>query len=149
MTIFKYFFDHFRSSSSISNAFAYINTNMPSEAYLWGIVNNAGISIFGIPMEFLSIDDYSDMMKVNYLGPVNITLTFLPLLKKTKGRIVNVCSLVAKMPTPLCGSYCATKSALYGFSECLRREKQSKGIKVASIFPGHYNTGECDILVSG
>ncbi|GBM39163.1 hypothetical protein AVEN_208342-1 [Araneus ventricosus] len=59
---------------------------------LWAVVNNAGI-LKGFSLEFSSVDDFRDCIDVNLLGYVRVTKAFLPLLRQTKGRIVNVTSI--------------------------------------------------------
>ena len=55
---------------------------------LWGLVNNAGISgVASGPIEWLRTSDFREVLDVNTLGVVDVTLKFLPLLKKGKGRI--------------------------------------------------------------
>lgn len=66
---------------------------------------------------------------------------FLPLLKRHRGRIVNVSSLAAVVPTPNDTPYVASKYAVLGYSEALRREKHMWGIHVATILPGMFATG--------
>lgn len=57
---------------------------------LWGLVNNAGICMPLAPNEWLTKQDFMVMLDVNLLGMVDVTLQLLPLVRKTKGRVVNV-----------------------------------------------------------
>ena len=57
-----------------------------------GLVNNAGVAIFG-SIEWVTIDDMKKLFEVNYWGGVRVTKAMLPLLKKSHGRIVNLCSI--------------------------------------------------------
>lgn len=62
-----------------------------TDIQLWGIVNNAGICYIG-NVEIMSEEDMQKIMAVNYMGPVNICKHFLPLIRRSRGRIVNVAS---------------------------------------------------------
>lgn len=127
------------SSDSIQQALQFIQANILPGTYFWGIVNNAGIQI-AADIEFLRMSDFEETMHVNFLGHVNVTATFLPLLKKSKGRIVNIASMATDVLGPAFTAYNASKCALYGFSESLRREKSPWGIQVCVIKPGLFNT---------
>src|SRR5262245_4808205 len=56
---------------------------------LAGLVNNAGIAVSG-PSEFLPIDELRKQLEVNFIGQVAVTQAFLPLLRRSKGRIINI-----------------------------------------------------------
>lgn len=51
---------------------------------LWGVVNNAGIDLYG-DVEFLTLDLYRRVADVNLFGTISVTKTFLPLIRKSKG----------------------------------------------------------------
>lgn len=127
------------SSESITNAFNFIKANLSTDSDFWGLVNNAGISRLG-EIEFVTIPDFEESMKVNFIGHVEMTKTFLPLLKKSKGRIVNIVTMSTKLIGQSNSSYIASKCALLGLSESLRREKAPWGIHVSAVLPGTYKT---------
>ena len=81
------------------------------EAGLAGLVNNAGIGVDG-PIEFMPTEDMSRQFEVNVFGPVAVVRAFLPLLRTSRGRIVNVSSVAGRMSSPLIGVYFASKFAL-------------------------------------
>jgi len=56
------------------------------------LVNNAGIATTG-PLEWFKLEDYKKMADVNLWGTIDVTTTFLPLLKKAKGRVINLSSV--------------------------------------------------------
>ena len=62
---------------------------------LWAIVNNAGV-LKGFQTELSSMNDYEMCIQVNTLGMVRVTKAFLPMLRKSRGRVVNICSLAGK-----------------------------------------------------
>ena len=81
--------------------------------------NNAGINIAG-PVEFLQLSDYQKVLDVNILGMIDITTTFLPLVKKEKGRIVNTASMAGRLSLPGMSPYNMSKYAVEAFSDSLR-----------------------------
>jgi NAD(P)-dependent dehydrogenase (short-subunit alcohol dehydrogenase family) len=105
------------------------------EAGLWGLLNNAGISVPG-PLEHLDLDDLRRQLEVNAVGQVAVTQAFLPLLRRARGRIVSVGSVAGFMAMPGLGAYAMSKHAMEAFSDSLRRELQPWGIQVSLIRPG-------------
>ena len=87
---------------------------------LWGLVNNAGIMPNYCPAELISLRDYKKICDVNLFGSINVTLTFLPLIRKAQLTFVNVCSVVANIGLTATASYSISKSGLRMFSTCLR-----------------------------
>ncbi|XP_020600573.1 short-chain dehydrogenase/reductase family 9C member 7-like [Orbicella faveolata] len=110
-----------------------------SSAGLWGLVNNAGI-ICCSPIEWTPLDDFKRSADVNLWGMIDVTKTFLPLLKKTPGRVVNLSSMLGRLTVPFYGAYCVTKYGVEAFSDALRREMQPWGIKVSMLEPGAFLT---------
>lgn len=86
---------------------------------LWGIVNNAGRSLPMGPSEWMRVEDFHSTLKVNMNGVIAMTMTFLPLIKKARGRIVNVASVLGRVAANG-GGYCISKFAVESFSDCLR-----------------------------
>jgi NAD(P)-dependent dehydrogenase (short-subunit alcohol dehydrogenase family) len=112
---------------------------------LAGLVNNAGIAVSGPVLE-LAADEFRRQMEVNFIGPVIATQAFAPLLgsdpslKGPKGRIVMMSSVAGKNGSPMTSPYAASKHALEGLSESLRRELMLFGIDVIIIAPGAVKT---------
>ncbi|MGB5092062.1 MAG: SDR family oxidoreductase [Parvibaculum sp.] len=112
---------------------------------LFGLVNNAGIAVSG-PLIEIDPDEFRKQMDVNVMGPLLVTQAFAPLLgadrslKGPPGRIVNISSVGGKMAAPFIGPYAASKFAIEGFSESLRRELLLFGIDVIIIGPGAVKT---------
>lgn len=67
---------------------------------LWALVNNAGI--LGLPAdgELIPMTGYKKCMAVNFFGAVEVTKAFLPLLRKSKGRLVNISSMAGESAFP-------------------------------------------------
>ena len=108
---------------------------------LFGLVNNAGISVPG-PLAYLPLDEFRRQLEVNLVSVLAVTQAFLPLLgadktlRGPKGRIVNVSSVGGKRAGPFIGAYHASKFGLEGLSESLRRELIVQGIDVIVVGPG-------------
>ncbi|GFX63972.1 d-beta-hydroxybutyrate dehydrogenase, mitochondrial [Trichonephila clavipes] len=106
---------------------------------LWAIVNNAGIQK-GFTVEFTSFADFRDCMDVNAFGHLRMIHGFLPLLRQSKGRIVNVISNAGRIPIPHLTPYCMSKYAAAGLNDCLRQELTPLGVSVISIEPEMFET---------
>jgi len=112
---------------------------------LAGLVNNAGIAVAG-PLLELAADEFRRQMEVNVIGPVITTQAFGPLLGSDpsltgpKGRIVMISSVSGKVGAPLTAPYVASKHAIEGLSESLRRELMLFGIDVIIVAPGPVKT---------
>ncbi|XP_067037649.1 retinol dehydrogenase 7-like isoform X1 [Acropora muricata] len=106
---------------------------------LWGVVNNAGILCLS-PLEWMPLDDFKRSADVNIWGMIEVTKTFLPLLKRSKGRVVNLSSSAGRIAGPLYGSYAVSKYGVEAFSDALRREMHPWGVKVSMLEPGFFAT---------
>ncbi|MBB5047239.1 hypothetical protein HNR60_001991 [Rhodopseudomonas rhenobacensis] len=112
---------------------------------LAGLVNNAGIAVAGPVLE-LPLADFRHQFEVNVIGPILATQAFGPLLgadpdlEGPKGRIVMISSLAGKFGNPLMSAYSASKHALEGLSDALRRELMLFGIDVLVVAPGAVKT---------
>ncbi|XP_059101579.1 retinol dehydrogenase 16-like [Peromyscus eremicus] len=105
---------------------------------LWGLVNNAGICISS-RNEWLTKQDFAKILDVNLLGMIDVTLSMLPLVRKARGRVVNVSSVMGRVSL-YGGGYCISKYGVEAFSDSLRRELSYFGVKVAIIEPGFFKT---------
>lgn len=112
---------------------------------LAGLVNNAGIAVAG-PVLDLPADEFRRQFEVNVIGPILATQAFGPLLgtdrslRGAPGRIVMMSSIAGKFGNPLMAAYSASKHALNGLSDGLRRELMLFGIDVVVIMPGAVKT---------
>ena len=109
------------------------------EAGLAGLVNNAGIAVAG-PLEIVPIEYVRQQFEVNVIGAVAVTQALLPLLRRARGRIVNMSSISGRVVVPYIGLYAASKHALEAISDALRVELRTWGIEVALIEPGSIAT---------
>src|SRR5580693_1483664 len=112
---------------------------------LAGLVNNAGIAVAGPVLE-LAVDEFRRQLDVNVIGPIISTQAFGPLLgsdaslKGSKGRIVMISSVAGKNGNPFTPAYSASKHAIEGLAESLRRELMLFGIDVIVVAPGAVKT---------
>jgi NAD(P)-dependent dehydrogenase (short-subunit alcohol dehydrogenase family) len=102
---------------------------------LAGLVNNAGIDIAG-SLEKAPLTDVRLQFEVNVIGLLAVTQAFLPLLRRSKGRIVNIGSVLGRLAIPFMGAYSSTKFALEGLTDALRIELRPWDIQVSLIEPG-------------
>jgi NAD(P)-dependent dehydrogenase (short-subunit alcohol dehydrogenase family) len=97
-----------------------------------GLVNNAGIGV-PAPLEFQPMADFRTQLEVNLFGPVAMIQAFLPLIRRGRGRIVNVGSIGGILVLPLNGAYSASKFGMRAISDALRLELRQWGIHVSLI----------------
>jgi len=108
---------------------------------LAGLVNNAGVAVAG-PLLELPIAEFRQQIEVNLTGVVIVTQAFAPLLaagparKGVPGRVVNISSVGGRNGNPFLGPYVASKFAIEGLSESLRRELLLLGVDVIIVAPG-------------
>ena len=111
---------------------------------LHGLVQNAGVANIG-PLEVIPLDFFARQLEVNLTGVLRVTQSLLPLMRQGKApqgsrRIVMISSINGQVGTPLGGAYCASKFALEGMSDTLRRELLLQGIDVVIVEPGAIET---------
>jgi NAD(P)-dependent dehydrogenase (short-subunit alcohol dehydrogenase family) len=107
---------------------------------LFALVNNAGISVTG-PVEEVAIGDWRRQFETNVFGAVAMIQAVLPQMRAAgEGRIVNIGSVAGRIVSPFMGAYGASKHALEGLNDALRREVKQFGVKVSLIRPGFINT---------
>jgi NAD(P)-dependent dehydrogenase (short-subunit alcohol dehydrogenase family) len=109
------------------------------ETGLWGLVNNAGMVVAG-PLEFLPLAEIRKQFEVNVFAHIAVTQAFMPLLRKATGRIIMMSSVAGRFASPFLGPYAASKFALEGFSDALRRELEPWKLHVSLIEPGRIAT---------
>ncbi|MEP6894854.1 MAG: SDR family oxidoreductase [Chloroflexota bacterium] len=101
------------------------------------LVNNAGFGRLDWLENLDPIKDIQAQFDVNVLGVIQTTRQVLPvMIKQRSGHIINMCSMAGLVATPTYTIYAATKHAVHGFSEALRREVKPWGIDVSMIYPG-------------
>lgn len=126
------------NGESIQLACSQIESLLP-DGWSFALVNNAGVA-FGAPLEIERLEKMRLQMEVNYFGVVQVVRCFLPLLRRTHGRIINISSISGKSSMPFNGSYCASKFALEAFADALRLELRPWRIHVSNVLPGDIKT---------
>jgi NAD(P)-dependent dehydrogenase (short-subunit alcohol dehydrogenase family) len=113
------------------------------ERGLDGLVNNAGIGM-PAPVEYMSTEALRRQFDVNVFGPIAVTQAFLPLIRRGRGRIVNMGSVGGHITIPFGGALCGSKSAFRSLNDALRLELRASGIHVCLIEPGSIHTPAVD-----
>ncbi len=106
---------------------------------LFALVNNAGIASAG-PLMDIPEREVEEQLEVNLVGVHRVTKAFFPLILDSKGRIIMMSSNSGFFAAPFFGPYNASKFALEGYADTLRRELLLYDVKVVIIQPGNINT---------
>lgn len=114
-------------------------TDQLAETGLYGLVNNAGISIGG-PFEVVPLDQFRRQFEVNVFGQIALTQALMPLLRRAKGRIVFIGSIAGRSSFPFSSPYNMSKWALEALVDSLRVELRPFGVCVAIVEPGSIDT---------
>src|SRR5262249_51847276 len=101
------------------------------------LMNNAGIMVFD---DLSRPEVMEDHLTVNVLGAFNVTRAFLPLLKRSRGAIVNSLSLMALAPVPVMSAYSISKAAASSMTQALRALLAREGVSVHAVFLGPIDT---------
>ena len=107
---------------------------------LWGLVNNAGILDGLALLEITPLADVERHVDVNLYGMIRVTTAFLPLVRKSRGRIVNISSMCGRCAMGQL-PYTVSKYGVEAFSDILRHELYCTGISVHILEPGNFKTG--------
>lgn len=104
------------------------------------VINNAGVTLFG-KLDNFSYKDIKWITDINFWGVVYGSKEFMPYLKeRPEAAIVNISSAFGLIGVPSQTAYCATKFAVRGLTESLRRELKSTAIAVSCVHPGGIKT---------
>ncbi|XP_042260509.1 retinol dehydrogenase 16-like [Thunnus maccoyii] len=134
-----------RSKESVTKVAEMIKDKV-GERGLWAVVNNAGVAVPSAPCDWLTIDDYKSMLDVNLNGVISVTLSVLPLIKKARGRVVNVASVFGRISVTG-GPYTISKYGVEAFNDSLRLGMAPFGVKVLCIEPGFFKTNVTDVAI--
>ena len=104
------------------------------------LVNNAGILTPG-PLEVLSLEAIRREFDVNVFGSLSVINAFLPALRQSRGRIVQISTWTAHVPMPFNGPSGASKAAVEVLATVYRAELKRFGIDVVVVVPGNMRTG--------
>jgi len=103
------------------------------------LINNAGYGQFGA-LEDITEAQLRRQFEVNFFGTVFLTRDLLPILRESRGRIINLSSVAGTIGLPVSGAYCSSKFALEGLSESLYYELKPLGVQVCLVEPGRHRT---------
>lgn len=122
-----------RDQNSIQNA-AQSVVEKTGEAGLYGLVNCAAMLHCG-PLEYFPRELWFEQYDVNLFGPMALTQALLPVIRKAKGRIVNIGAVGGGVSLPFYGAIASSKIAFQAVNDCLRRELHPFGVHVSIIEP--------------
>jgi NAD(P)-dependent dehydrogenase (short-subunit alcohol dehydrogenase family) len=114
---------------------------------LYGLVNNAGLSLNG-PLELVPVREIRKLFDVNVIGLLAVTRAFLPLLRASRGRIVNISSGHGLLAIPDKSVYAASKFAVQAVSDALRVELRPFGVTVSCLAVGKVDTAVLEKIVT-
>jgi len=109
------------------------------------LVNNAGITVDKLLLR-MSGDDWEKVISVNLTGCFNCTKSALRTLMKSKGRIINISSVIGIMGNPGQANYAASKAGIIALTKSTAKEMGSRGITCNAIAPGFIETPMTDAL---
>ena len=101
------------------------------------LINNAGWHPPHRPIDDFTADDFRDLLELNLVSVFVACQQALPYLRKTKGNIINMSSLVGSMGQLYATTYVATKGAITAFSKALAIDEAANGVRVNSVSPGN------------
>jgi NAD(P)-dependent dehydrogenase (short-subunit alcohol dehydrogenase family) len=101
------------------------------------LINNAGVAIYD---DLSKLDVIEQHLAVNLLGALKVTNAFLPLLRRSKGAIVNNLSLAALAAVPVIPAYSISKAAAFNMTQSLRASLAGQGVTVHGVILGPIDT---------
>ncbi len=113
------------------------------------LVNNAGLAAGLESLEDGDIDNWNRMIDTNIKGLLFMTKSMIPILRQSKGHIVNIGSIAGKEVYPNGNVYCGTKHMVDALNKAMRRELAEAGIKVSSVNPGAVETEFSIVRLNG
>lgn len=99
------------------------------------LINNAGYGAMG-PLLDGGVEAMQRQFETNVFSIVGVTRAFFPLLRRSRGLVVNIGSVSSVLVTPFAGAYCASKAAVHALSDALRMELAPFSIEVMEVQPG-------------
>ncbi|MFN0085987.1 MAG: SDR family oxidoreductase [Blastocatellia bacterium] len=101
------------------------------------LLNNAGWHPPHLPIDRFSVRDFRDLIELNVVSVFAACKVALPHLRKTRGNIINIASLVATLGQHYATTYVASKGAVLSFTKALAIEEAPMGVRVNSVSPGN------------
>ncbi|NWB98793.1 SDR family oxidoreductase [Pseudomonas gingeri] len=103
------------------------------------LINNAGYGAMG-PLLDGGVEAMRRQFETNVFSIVGVTRAMLPVLRRSRGLVVNIGSVSGVLVTPFAGAYCASKAAVHALSDALRMELAPFEIRVMEVQPGAIDT---------
>jgi NAD(P)-dependent dehydrogenase (short-subunit alcohol dehydrogenase family) len=103
------------------------------------LINNAGVFTFK-PFARTTLDDWGRNLETNLTSLFLTTQAALPMLRRSRGDVVNILSISSRVSFPNCSAYSASKYGALGLTDVLRKELRAFGVRVIAILPGMTNT---------
>ena len=119
--------------SSVMNAAQHIESETGGR--IDGLINNAGVGLGGA-LEATPSEEIHKVMNINVVGLLTVTKVFLPMLRESQGRIINIGSTAGYLASPGASVYSGSKFAVRAITDALRLELHHFGIKVILVSPG-------------
>ena len=104
------------------------------------LISNAGTLTPG-PLEVIPLDDIRREFEVNVFGALAVINGFLPALRKSRGRIVQIGAMTGRLPVPFDGPSSASKAAFEALADVYRLELKPFGIAFVMVQAGNMRTG--------
>jgi NAD(P)-dependent dehydrogenase (short-subunit alcohol dehydrogenase family) len=117
-----------------------INFTIEAFSRLDCLINNAGFHPPHKPIDDFTIEDFTNVLQTNLVSYFVASKYALPHLRKVRGNIINIGSLVGIMGQEGATTYCATKGAISGFTKALAIEEAPHGVRVNAVLPGNIVT---------
>lgn len=99
------------------------------------LINNAGYGAMG-PLLDGGVEAMRKQFETNVFSIVGVTRAFFPLLRRSRGLVINIGSVSGVLVTPFAGAYCASKAAVHALTDALRLELAPFSIEVMEVQPG-------------
>jgi NAD(P)-dependent dehydrogenase (short-subunit alcohol dehydrogenase family) len=128
------------SEASVDHA---IDVILERAGSLDAVVHCAGFGYAGA-IEDTSLAEAQQQFDTNFFGVLRVLRRTLPLLRASRGRVVQISSIGGEIALPFQGMYCASKFALEGLTEALHHELHPSGVAVVLVQPGDFRTGFTD-----
>ncbi len=109
------------------------------------LINNAGVFTYK-PFAKTTLEEWRRNLDTNLTSIFLTTQAALPLLKRSKGDVLNILSISSRVAFPNCSAYAAAKFGAWGLTGVLRRELRADGIRVTAVLPGMTETRMKDEL---
>lgn len=124
--------------NQVDDALVSVKENIGNRV-LWSVVANAGIGSCGL-LEWLTMETVTNIFDVNVFGALRVIKKFLPLLRRSHGRVVTIASPFGHFTNPMIVPYCMSKHAVVSMMDGLRMECHGSGVDFVTVEPSAYRT---------